>query len=177
MTDWKSVVHEHRRLVWHTVYRLVGNEADALDCFQNTFLEAVKVDRREPVRQWPALLRHLATARALDLLRSRSRQQDRQAPSTELATTASNLPDPQQTSEASELAVRLREAISELPANQAEAFCLCRLEGMTYGKAAEQLNIDSNSVGVLLHRASKHLQKLLAVEGSNPKVSKRGAKS
>ena len=35
----------------------------AWDCVQETFLEAVKIDRREPVRNWTALLRHLATAR------------------------------------------------------------------------------------------------------------------
>ena len=37
----------------------------------------VKVARRESVRDWPALLRHLATARALDLLRVRCRQRCR----------------------------------------------------------------------------------------------------
>ena len=70
MTDWDAVVSQHVAIVQRTVYRLVGNHADAWDCIQETFLEAVKIDRREPVRNWPALLRHLATARALDLLRS-----------------------------------------------------------------------------------------------------------
>jgi len=176
MTDWKSVVHEHRRLVWHTVYRLVGNEADALDCFQNTFMEAVKVDRREPVRQWPALLRHLATARALDLLRVRSRQRGRIGPPIELEAVISNQPGPQQASEASELADQLRAALTELPAKQAEAFCLCRLDGMSYREAAEQLGVDTNAIGVLLHRASKQLQQRLAAAGINSKESKRGAK-
>ncbi len=70
MTDWEVIVGQHVEIVRRTVYRLVGNHADAWDCVQETFLEAVRIDRREPVRDWPALLRHLATARALDLLRS-----------------------------------------------------------------------------------------------------------
>ena len=70
MADWEAVVSQHVAAVRRTVYRLVGNHADAWDCVQETFLEAVKIDRREPVRNWSALLRHLATARALDLLRS-----------------------------------------------------------------------------------------------------------
>ncbi len=74
MTDWETVVGQHAGIVQRTVYRLVGNHADAWDCIQETFLEAVKIDRREPVRNWPALLRHLATVRALGLLRVRSRQ-------------------------------------------------------------------------------------------------------
>lgn len=80
MTDWEAVVSQHVGIVRHTVYRLVGNHADAWDCIQETFLEAVKVERREPVRNWPALLRRLATARALDLLRVRYRQRDRHGP-------------------------------------------------------------------------------------------------
>ena len=49
MTDWKSIVHEHKRLVWHTVYRLLGNDADALDCFQVEELGQRQVDGRDAV--------------------------------------------------------------------------------------------------------------------------------
>ena len=74
MTDWEAVVGQHVEIVRHTVYRLVGNDADAWDCVQETFLDAVRIDRRGPVRDWPALLRHLATAQSMDLLRKRSRE-------------------------------------------------------------------------------------------------------
>ena len=47
MTDWKIIVEQHGGLVWATAYRLVGNREDAADCFQETFLEAVKTSRRE----------------------------------------------------------------------------------------------------------------------------------
>ena len=80
MTDWEAVVSQHLAIVRRTVYRLVGNHADAWDCIQETFLEAVKIERRDVVRNWPALLRRLATARALDLLRLRSRQRSRGSP-------------------------------------------------------------------------------------------------
>jgi RNA polymerase sigma-70 factor (ECF subfamily) len=73
MTDWKTIVDQYGGLVWAAAYRLVGNSADAADCFQETFLEAAKLARRDPVRDWAALLRHLTTARALDLLRVRCR--------------------------------------------------------------------------------------------------------
>jgi RNA polymerase sigma-70 factor, ECF subfamily len=161
MTDWKSLVHEHKQLVWQRVYQLVGNDADALDCFQETFLEAVRVDRKETVRDWAALLRHLATARALDLLRVRYRHRRRTDPLVDPSGAISREPDPRYQAEASELAARLRVALAELPASQAEVFCLCRLDGMTYREAAAQLDIDTNTVGVLLHRACNQLQQLL----------------
>ena len=71
MTDWEAVVSQHVAAVQRTVCRLVDDCEDQWDCIQETFLEAVRIDRREPVRNWPALLRHLATVRALDLLRAR----------------------------------------------------------------------------------------------------------
>jgi RNA polymerase sigma-70 factor (ECF subfamily) len=141
---------------------LVGNDADALDCFQETFLEAVKVDRKERVRDWAALLRHLATARALDLLRVRYSHRRRTNPLVDTSGAISREPDPRQQAEARELADRLRAALAELPALQAEVFCLCRLDGTTYREAAAQLNVDTNTVGVLLHRACHQLEQLLA---------------
>ncbi len=63
MTDWEAVVRDNVAAVQSTVCRLVGNHADAWDCVQETFLEAVKIERREAVCDWPALLRRVATAR------------------------------------------------------------------------------------------------------------------
>src|SRR3990172_3954858 len=102
MTDWEAVVGQYVGIVQRTVYRLVGNHADAWDCIQETFLVAVKIDRREPVRNWSALLRHLATARALDLLRTRSRQRSRLSPDADPAQVLSREPSPSGHAEAHE---------------------------------------------------------------------------
>ena len=51
-------------------------------------------------------------------------------------------------------------------------FCLCRLDGMTYREAATRLGLDTNTVGVLLHRACKRLQQQLASEGVDAGQSK-----
>src|SRR6478736_6162024 len=77
MTDWSQIVAEHGTLVWRTARRLLTQEADAADCFQRTFLAAVELAQRETVRHWPALLRRLATARALEQLRERMQRRAR----------------------------------------------------------------------------------------------------
>ena len=71
MPNWDWIVQEYGPTVWRTAYRLLGRVDDAQDCFQDTFLSALKVSRRERVRNWAGLLCHLATARALDRLRKR----------------------------------------------------------------------------------------------------------
>ena len=162
MTDWKTVVGRHHQAVWQTAYRLLGNQADALDCCQEAFLDAVCLDGREAVLDWPALLRYLATARALDLLRARYRRKSRSVPLIDPSVVVSPGPRPDQQAEASELAERLRAALSRLPTKQAEVFCLRWVEEMTYEQIADRLEVDPNTVGVLLHRARKRLRRLLA---------------
>jgi len=161
MTDWEAVVSQHVAVVRRTVYRLVGNTADAWDCTQETFLDAVKIDRREPVRNWAALLRRLATARALDLLRMRCRQRNRCSPEVDLAQATSGEPNPSRRAEASELADRLRAAVGQLPRRQAQVFCLTCFEQMSGEEVAEQLGISPTAARMLLSRARRRLQRLL----------------
>ena len=161
MTDWEAIVSQHVEIVRCTVYRIVGNHADAWDCIQETFLEAVKIDRREPVRNWPALLRHLATVRALDLLRARSRQRSRSDPATDLAQVIGREPDPSSNAEASELAESLRAAVGRLPRRQAEVFCLSCFEQNTSKEVSQRLGISPTATRMLLCRARRRLQRLL----------------
>ena len=53
MTDWEGIVRDEGPAVWRTAQRLLGNAADADECFQETFAAAVELVRRktEPVRQ------------------------------------------------------------------------------------------------------------------------------
>ena len=162
MTDWDDIVRRHGQVVWQAAWRLLGNHADALDCYQKAFLDAIQVAGRETVRDWPAVLRRLATARALDLLRSRYRRGRHSRPLTEPSSVLSPQPGPQQRAEAAELLERLRAALAELPQKQAEVFCLVVLEGMTYREVAERLKLNSSAVGMLLSRARKRLRKRLA---------------
>ena len=161
MTDWREILSEHGEVVWQTVYRLLGNHADASDCFQKVFLDAVQVTRRERVQQWPALLRQMATARAIDLLRDRYRRRSRSEPMAAAAETTADTPLPEQEAEAAELSDHLRLALTRLPDGQAEAFCLRCVEGMSYEEIAKRLEVETNHVGVLLNRARTRLRQLL----------------
>ncbi len=161
MTDWKEVVELHGPVVWQTAYRLLDDHADASDCFQLVFQDAVQVARRESVREWPALLRRMATARALDLLRDRYRRRLRSKPLDAATDATADSPLPEQQAEAAELSDHLRLALTRLPPRQAEAFFLRCIEGMSYEEISERLEVEVNHVGVLLNRARKRLRQLL----------------
>jgi RNA polymerase sigma-70 factor (ECF subfamily) len=70
--------------------------------------------------------------------------------------------DPADEAQASELAERLRTALAELPAEQAEIFCLSCINGLSYREIGERLRLSTNAVGVQLHRARGRLRELLA---------------
>ena len=74
MVDWQVIIKKHGPAVWQTSYRLLGNHADAADCFQETFVSALEFCRRQRVRNFSALLARLATARAIDQLQRRFRR-------------------------------------------------------------------------------------------------------
>ena len=159
--DWPAIVKEFGPLVWRTAYRLLGNQADAADCFQTTFLSAVELSKGEPIRHWPGALKRLATARALEQLRQRHRDTGRRS---EFLDSASDCraDDPLDLAAAGELALRLREALAAIDPVQAQVFCLVCLEGLSYPEAADQVSLTANHVGVLLSRARAALRERLA---------------
>jgi len=168
MVDWDEIVARHGRVVWETAWRMLGNHADALDCYQAAFLDAFGVVRRETVRDWPVLLRRLATVRALDLLRSRYRQAGRSQPLADESSVVSPQAGPQQLAEANDLLERLRAELAQLPDQQADVLCLVAMDGMSYRQVAGRLKLSTSAVGTLLSRARKRLRERLALGECEP---------
>src|SRR5262245_30732753 len=117
MTNWPEIVSLHGPLVWRTAGRLLTNEADASDCFQRTFVSALEFAREKPVRNWPALLRRIAIARAMEQLRDRYRRSVRQADWPSPIADESAL-DPSASLEAAELADQMRQALAKIDQRQ-----------------------------------------------------------
>ena len=172
MTDWSDLVQRHGPMVWKTAHRLLRNEADAADCFQNTFVSALELSRTEAIRHWPALLSRLATARALERLRQRRRESGRLTTLPEGSIADARAAEPEQAAEASELADDLRKALVDLDERQAQVFCLACLEGLSYEQIAEQLGLTVNHVGVLLNRARASLRERLQAHAPMPSATR-----
>jgi RNA polymerase sigma factor (sigma-70 family) len=142
MPNWQEILSQEGAVVWQTAYRILGHRADTEECFQETFLAALEVSRREVVRSWRALLQRLATARAVDRLRQRRRRRAREEVP-DWDTVQSPMPAPSQTAEERELAQRLREALVQIPPKQAEVFCLTASKGGATRKSLSSLGCPS----------------------------------
>ena len=143
------------------------------DCWVTTQMQLI-VSRRHLLALWKsqnvsacatfsALLVNLATSRAIDQLRRRFRKPRFCANKADLAAVPSSNPGPAQQLQTQELAVKLREALAQLPQQEAEVFCLRCLNDMSYRQIAKELGIKSKTTGVLLHRARRKLRDFLEV--------------
>lgn len=107
------------------------------------------------------LLARLATARAIDRLRRRSRRSRLCSNAVVSASVPSSNPGPSQRAQTQELVGAVQEALGELPPQDAQVLCLRYLNGLSYRQIAKELGIKTNAAGVLLHRARAKLRESL----------------
>lgn len=156
MPDWPDIIRTHGPFVWKTAFRLLSHEADAADCYQQTFVAALDLAAPTEVRNWRGLLVRMATSRALDLLRYRYRQRKRFE---DLPEGGGEVHDATlDHASTRELGEQLYAALADLETQQAEVFCLVSLEGHSNQEAAALLDITPAHAGVLLHRARQVLR-------------------
>lgn len=159
--DWASILSAHGPDVWRIVRCLVGNDADARDCYQSVFLDALQLSQRQSVDDWRKLLKRLARCRALDLLRTRYRSAARIDGDADPGDSFSRSPRPEDEFDAMELAEQLRFCLGQLPPQQAEVFVMRFLEQLSYDEIALRTGSNRNAIGALLNRARNQLRQAL----------------
>ncbi len=188
MINLEEIRSGYGRLVWSTIYRVLRDHAESLDCYQDVFCELLERAKKgtgpicakpgtgrrlvegrsgkldlspfSQIENWPGYLRWLATRRAIDRLRTRQRRQSR-LDEGDTALVPSPAPGPAEVAQLNELADLLRYELTKLPQRQAEAFWLACIEEMSYEEVGRQLDIDTSTVGVLIHRARRRLREVL----------------
>lgn len=156
VADWNRIVREHGPVVFATAWRILGHAADTEDVVQEVFLQAHQTQQRQDVLCWEALLRRLATCRALDRLRQRRRMV-----SLDQVTLAVSSGDPEAIAMERELSTRLRQALSQLPPREGSVFCLRYFDDLSYDEIATTLQISAGAVATALHKARSRLESLL----------------
>ncbi|MEM7680766.1 MAG: sigma-70 family RNA polymerase sigma factor [Planctomycetota bacterium] len=162
MTDPQTILDRHGEAVWCTAYRLLGNREDAHDCYQETFVAALRRDASEPVRHWPALLRRIATCRAMDRLRQRYAEPAPGPPVDRFPLVDDRAPAPSDRLEQQELLQQVRVELGRMPERQAEAFWLRHMEQMSPDEIATQMDVSPANARQLVHRAADRLRVALA---------------
>ncbi len=156
--SFETLFHRHYDRIYHILYRLLGNQADAEDVAQQVFLKLYHSPRRvrlqgeeTNVAGW---LYRVAVNTGYNTLRGQKRQQnwqeqwDRWWPFNEPAI------DPAGMAENSDIQTRVRQILAQMKPRQAKLLIL-RHSGLSYKELAVALNLAPGSIGSLLTRAER----------------------
>ena len=169
-TALELLFHRYRGPAYRVAYRLLGNDADALDAVQNGFIKALThlktFQGRSSFKTW--LLRVVSNA-ALDLGRQRGRREALSLEAVEVkeSTNAPLLVPDQcgQQLERAELRAKIEQALLALSQAQRQTFVLHVDAGLSYREVAEVMDV---SIGTVMSRLFYARQKLKALLASVP---------
>lgn len=159
-----ELFQRHRSLAYRVAFRLLGNEADALDAVQEGFVKAlVHLDRFRGRSSFKTWLLRVVTNASLDLGRQRGRREVlKQAGHLGYQIEQALDENPAADLERAELREVLQEALASLPESQRQTFVLHTEADLNYREVAEVLGI---SIGTVMSRLYYARQKLRAYLG------------
>ncbi len=156
----------HLRDVYSYAYYRVGNHHDAEDLTEQTFLQAYRHLERaiaesdgRPLRPWLIRIAHNLAA---NLYRDRSRKPQTHLDDSDSLRTTHTTED--LVEDRDELS-RILESIKELPDDRREALIMRFALGMDNREIARAMGKTDGATKVLLHRAIKQLEEMMAEQG------------
>ncbi|HWY47217.1 MAG TPA: sigma-70 family RNA polymerase sigma factor [Bryobacteraceae bacterium] len=164
---FRLLVEQHSRAVFRLAFRMTGNEQDAEDVVQETFLRAYRqLDKYEARASFSTWLYRIASNYSLDLIRMRKRHEDkRERGKAEerdiLQTLPVNTPGPDRIVYSGQVQERVNEALNELSAQERTAFVLRHFEGMSIDEIGETLGTGTNATKHSIFRAVQKLRRSL----------------
>jgi RNA polymerase sigma-70 factor (ECF subfamily) len=165
---FRLLVERHGRRVFRLAFRLTGNQQDAEDVVQDTFLRAYRtLDRFEEQALVITWLVRIATNCALDVLRRRRVRAPHLAVAADEGGSpiservASPQPGPERLVLGSEVQQRIARALEELTPHERAAFTLRHFEERTIAEISETLSISANATKQAVFRAVQKMRKAL----------------
>jgi RNA polymerase sigma-70 factor (ECF subfamily) len=163
---FRLLVERHSRPIFRVAYRMTGNEHDADDVVQETFLRVYRqIDKFEERANFSTWLHRIAINCCLDLLRARGRHDKHHAGGIEDEdmdrTLQTNEPQPDRLALSAEVQRHVTAALERLSGNERIAFVLRHYEGMPVEEIGKTLGIQVNAAKHTIFRAVKKLRESL----------------
>ena len=164
---FRTLVERHSRAIFRVAYRMTGNEHDADDVVQETFLRAYRqIDKFEERANFGTWLHRIAINCSLDLLRSRTRHEkplvhDEREDDEMTREYQSSDPQPDRLLLSAELQQHVLKALERLSGNERTAFVLRHFEGMPVEEIGKTLGIQVSAAKHTIFRAVKKLRESL----------------
>jgi RNA polymerase sigma-70 factor (ECF subfamily) len=163
---FRVLVDRHATALYRLAYRMTGNETDAEDMVQETFLRAwTQIRRFDGRAAFGTWLHRICANRTVDFLRSRNRWQT--GPSEDpFRDLASGLPSPERMALSSETSALLEPALASLSGAERIALVLRHFEGLSVEEIAGALGVQPGAARHSIFRAVRKLRAALEPVGS-----------
>jgi RNA polymerase sigma factor (sigma-70 family) len=152
---FERLYERHVEGVFRYAVAMLGDQADAEDVTQTTFLNAYRAfksgTRPDKANAWLIAIAH-------NVCRQRFRQAQRRPREVEFD---ERIGEPEVVEPTGPTADELRRALSELPPNQRSALVMRELEGCSYSEIAGVLGVSVSALEALLFRARRALREQL----------------
>jgi RNA polymerase sigma factor (sigma-70 family) len=154
---WEDIVRDHGDRVYRLAYRLAGNQHDAEDITQETFIRVFRsLDSFKP-GSFEGWLHRITTNVFLDMVRRRQRIRMESLPE-ETDRIAGREPSPEAAWDAANLDPDLQAALDDLLPEFRAALVLCDVEGLSYEEIGQTLGVKLGTVRSRIHRARQALR-------------------
>jgi RNA polymerase sigma-70 factor (ECF subfamily) len=166
---FRVLVERHSQSVFRLAYRMTGNEQDAEDVVQETFLRAYKqihkFDGRAAFGTW---LYRIGANCSLDLMRARQSRKEQQPSGVPdetgthwLSQIAARDPSPERLTHSGQIAELIEPALRKLTDTERTAFVLRHYEGCDIEEIARTLGVRSSAAKHSVFRAVQKLRRAL----------------
>src|SRR6195256_4353025 len=165
---FRALVETHSRSVFRLAFRMTGNEQDAEDVVQESFLRAYRqLGRFESRANFGTWLYRIVSNCSVDLMRSKQARHDQvrgdsldQEGAVEL--TAADVPGPERMAQSAEIDQRVQNALQDLSPLERAAFTLRHYEGRSIDEISATLGLGTSAAKHSVFRAVKKLRIALA---------------
>jgi len=164
---FRVLVERHSRALFRLAYRMTGNEQDAEDVVQESFLRAYRqLDRFDARATFGTWSYRIAVNCSLDVLRARKRRSEQAGdPESDgdepLLNLASPAPAPDRVAMSNEINRRMAAAMNELSDAERAAFVLRHFEGMCIDDVGRALGCRPGAAKHSVFRAVGKLRRAL----------------
>lgn len=164
MPTWDELVREHADRVYRLAYRLSGNQHDAEDLTQETFIRVFRSLSNYRPGTFEGWLHRITTNLFLDMVRRRNKIRMEALPE-EYDRVPGDTPDPEQIYADANLDPDLQAALDSLTPDFRAAVVLCDIEGLSYEEIATTLGVKLGTVRSRIHRGRQTIRDHLAARG------------
>jgi RNA polymerase sigma-70 factor, ECF subfamily len=161
MPSWDELVRQHADRVYRLAYRLSGNQQDAEDLTQETFIRVFRSVQNYQPGTFEGWLHRITTNLFLDMVRRRARIRMEALPE-DYDRVPADEPNPEQIYHDSRLGPDLQAALDSLPPEFRAAVVLCDIEGLSYEEIGATLGVKLGTVRSRIHRGRQALRDYLA---------------